>query len=143
MPPLTGFIPKLLIISILLNSSVIITVILIVCSLLNLFFYLNITLNIVMINKNIVYKSNTILNLKIVNIIAALNFLAAFFMVLYALIILIKPQRHWNTLHNSCNLSRLCRDHNKNNYSYRTITTWVITRKRSTLQYNCNCPCFF
>lgn len=132
-PPLTGFIPKLLIISILLNNSVTITIMLIVGSLLNLFFYLNITLNIMIVNKNIIHKSKTILNLNIVNIVTALNFITAFFIALYALIILIKPQRHWNTLHNSCHLSRLCRNHNKNNYSHRTITTWIITRKRSTL----------
>jgi len=47
MPPLTGFIPKLLIINILLNHRAPVIIILIISSLLSLFFYLNIRLNII------------------------------------------------------------------------------------------------
>jgi len=46
-PPLTGFVPKLLIIKILINHSIIITTIIIIGSIINLFFYINIILNII------------------------------------------------------------------------------------------------
>jgi len=64
LPPLTGFIPKLLIISILIDHSKIITSILLSSSLLSLFFYLNVTLNIIRSSKtnNYTKKSKNILN---------------------------------------------------------------------------------
>ena len=74
LPPLTGFIPKLLIINILLNYSIIATIALIFGSLLNLFFYLNISLSILIKNQenfNIAYKSITIPNL--INILLTTN----------------------------------------------------------------------
>ena len=55
LPPLTGFIPKLLIIDTLIRCSKLITVILVLGSLLNLFFYLNISLSIIIKNQK---KSN-------------------------------------------------------------------------------------
>jgi len=78
LPPLTGFVPKLLIINILLKYSIILTVILIFASLLNLYFYLNIRLNILITtkikklyenSKNIPNPTNTVLRIRSLGLI--------------------------------------------------------------------------
>jgi len=70
LPPLTGFMPKLLIINILLNYRIIIVIVLLISSLITLFFYLNIRLNIFIlleINKILLRANNTY---NFINIIA-------------------------------------------------------------------------
>jgi len=74
LPPLTGFMPKLLFISILLNYSTTIILILIIGSLINLFFYINIRINILIrYQENNNKKINISIN--IINYILITNFL--------------------------------------------------------------------
>lgn len=120
LPPLTGFIPKLLIINILIKYSIIHAIILIIGSLINLFFYLNISLNMLITNQQYIYSKINIKAQLTINTIINLNFLSLFIIILYALIIFIKPQRYWNHLLYSWHLSRLYRNNNKNSYSHRT-----------------------
>src|ERR1700733_49971 len=63
LPPLTGFIPKFITILLLVESIKIIVLVLILGSLINLFFYLNITINILMSVNN--YSLKLLINPKV------------------------------------------------------------------------------
>jgi len=78
LPPLTGFIPKLIIINILLTYSFITIIVLIRGSLLNLIFYLNIILNILIRFQENISTNKIKITLKIQNTILAIRFLALF-----------------------------------------------------------------
>lgn len=82
-PPLTGFIQKLLVINILLNNNSILLVILVSGSLINLFFYLNIRLT---ISLNI--QDNKILLLNIPNVPITTNIILAISTLIILIIIL-------------------------------------------------------
>lgn len=69
LPPLTGFIPKLLLINILIDNPIII-ILLIIGSLINLFFYLNITLNLILAKQEKTHILNKNLTTVIILIIA-------------------------------------------------------------------------
>nr|YP_010481486.1 NADH dehydrogenase subunit 2 [Drawida ghilarovi]UIX22938.1 NADH dehydrogenase subunit 2 [Drawida ghilarovi]UIX22951.1 NADH dehydrogenase subunit 2 [Drawida ghilarovi] len=66
LPPLTGFIPKLMSIFLLMDKSIFIVIMLIVGSMMNLFFYLNIIINMLITPKTIFYfwPNSNIFNLK-------------------------------------------------------------------------------
>ena len=82
-PPLTGFIQKLLVISILLNSNSILLVILVRGSLINLFFYLNIRLTV-----SLNTQDNKILLLNIPNVPIITNTILAISTLIILIIIL-------------------------------------------------------
>lgn len=108
LPPLTGFIPKILAIIILARYRSPLIIILIMGSLINLFFYLNIIINIITATQNITTNST---NQKKVGVGALLisrvtSIGLAPIIILYAMTIFYKPQRYWNSIFYSRNLSR-------------------------------------
>jgi len=82
LPPITGFIPKLLILSTLVNYSSALMVLLIAGSLINLFFYLNIRLNILTNNQQELTNNNKKISIIPINTAIALNLLRVLFVVL-------------------------------------------------------------
>jgi len=82
LPPLRGFIPKLLIMIILLNHSITTIIILIIGSLLNLFFYTNIRLNIFMAHQQSPVPVKKKLPTRAIHIIISTNFLSLFILII-------------------------------------------------------------
>jgi len=90
LPPLIGFIPKLIIINLLIKYSILSTIILIVGSLINLFFYLNIGLNAILTDQCIAQtKIKNPPQLWILNSLLIISLLSIVIIILYALTILI------------------------------------------------------
>lgn len=93
LPPLTGFIPKMLAIMMLANYSTPLIIILIIGSLINLFFYLNIIINAITPNQNI--STNLPKYIKVPNILLLLSSATSIglapIIILYAMTILYKP----------------------------------------------------
>lgn len=92
LPPLTGFIPKILAIIILAELNTIIIIILILGSLINLFFYLNIIINRLVSNQNIsTTKNKYIKNSSLLLLISSVTSIGlAPIIILYAMIIFYK-----------------------------------------------------
>lgn len=120
LPPLTGFMPKIIAILLLANYNLPLIIILIIGSLINLFFYLNIIINISVSEQNInrkimikpQYKNKTILLLS-----GAISMGLAPLIIYYAMTILNKSQRHWNPLLHPRHLGRNNWSRNKTPYS--------------------------
>lgn len=93
LPPLTGFIPKMLAIMMLANYSTPLIIILIIGSLINLFFYLNIIINAIAPNQNI--STNLPKYIKVPNILLLLSSATSIglapIIILYAMTIFYKP----------------------------------------------------
>jgi NADH-ubiquinone oxidoreductase chain 2 len=132
LPPLTGFIPKWLTIITLRNINWILVLTLLLGRLINLYFYLNLTFNILTLStlsrtKN-EFKRHTTLPL-----IISLNSLGIFPILIYAMTLLHKSQRYWYIIHNLRSLRRGSWNRNKNTNSIWIITTWIISRKGSII----------
>lgn len=139
LPPLTGFIPKLITIIILTQSIKITIFILVAGSVINLFFYLNIVINIIFSTPNL--KQLRPVKSKITNVLtlitARLSLGLRPLIIIYAMILLYQSQRYWNPLFHSWRLSRHSRCWHKTSYPNWAKTTGSFPGKRSTLQYNC------
>lgn len=93
LPPITGFIPKILAIIILSQYSAPLIFILIIGSLINLYFYLNIIINTMLLNKNIsITLFDQIKSNKVVLVISRVTSIGlAPIIIIYAMTILYKP----------------------------------------------------
>lgn len=135
LPPLSGFIPKFLTIILLIESNKLVVMLLIVGSLINLFFYLNIVITIILSNPRLKtwtpIKNNHIRTLTF--IIASISLGLSPFIILYAMTLLNQPQRYWNTLLYFRCLSRNSRCRNKTSNSNWIKTTWSFLRKGSII----------
>lgn len=134
LPPLTGFIPKWLTIVILSHENWVLVILLLLGSLINLYFYLNLTFNMLILSfisrpRNSYTRPGFTGLLSII----ALSSLGIFPIILYAMTLLNKSQRHWHLIYNLRPMSRNSGHRNKPANSIRISTTWFIPRKRSTL----------
>ena len=130
LPPLTGFIPKLIVINTLTKHSTLTLIILITGSIINLFFYINVRLNTLTSNQqpSARIKTSSLPKPWGLTSTVALNLLALYMLILYALIIFIKPQRHRNNILYPGHLSRNCGNNNKNNYPHRISPARTIPK---------------
>lgn len=123
------------------NANPYILIILISGAIINLYFYLNITFNIILtptLTETPTSKFYYLSSKFIIPISSILLFSIPIFILIYAMTILNQSQRHWNTLLHFRSLSRNTRRRHKTTNSNRTKTTRIIPRQRSTLQYYCN-----
>lgn len=135
LPPLTGFIPKILAIIILSRYNTPIIIILIMGSLINLYFYLNIIIGIIAPNQNTnIYTKKSI---NIPNYLLILSGITSIgiapIIIIYAMIIFYKPQRYWNTILHFRYLSRYNWSRNKTPYSNRIKSAGILSRVGSTI----------
>lgn len=131
LPPLSGFLPKLIILFTISTYSLIITLIIVIFSFISLYFYLNLAFSV------IIRLSNTlnylILNKTIIISIVSIIILTPMIILLYAMTIFNKSQRYWNIIL----YSRSMISHSW--YRYKGInsnwvgTTWHIPRERPNL----------
>ena len=139
LPPLTGFIPKLIITLLLSQYRKPLIIILIMGSIINLFFYLSIIISRIintphtMPNQKTTYSINTIIMSSRI-----ISMWAIPIIIYYAMTIFNKPQRYWHTIFHSRPMSWSNGYWDKNNYTNRTKAAGHTYRKRSTLQHNCN-----
>lgn len=139
LPPLTGFLPKLIITLLLSQHRKSLIIILIIGSIINLFFYLSIIINRIINtpqNPPTTKKTNSINTIIISSRIISMWTIPI--IIYYAMTIFNKPQRYWHTILHFRNMSWNNRYWNKNNYPNRTKTARHIYREGSTLQHNCN-----
>ena len=113
LPPLTGFIPKWMTIIILSDINWVLIILILLGRLINLYFYLNLVFNIltssIILNSH--DNSNNPVKLRIL-LAAGLNSLGVFPIMIYAMTLLYKSQRHWHPIHNLWPLSRNSRHRN-------------------------------
>lgn len=117
-------------------------IILILGSLINLFFYLNIIINMVINNQNINYSPKGDMKSvpALIIISSATSMGLAPIVILYAMTLFYKSQRHWDSILYLGNLSRNNWCGYKTPYSNRAQTAGILSRKRSAIQYNCDSP---
>ena len=142
LPPLTGFMPKFITIIILTEYTSIVVITLILGSLINLFFYLRIVINMMLSSSNL----KTLLPIKslprnAILITATLSLGFRPFILIYAMTLFNKSQRYWNSLFHSRGLSRYGWCWYKPSHSNRAKATRCLPRKGPTIQYNCYSPC--
>lgn len=136
-PPFIGFYRKLIIISELIwTRSYLCIRLLVGGSLINIFYYLNIFLNLLLKSvytgfNNVVLKIDYLIRL-FLSVFLIVNILGIV-IIMYALIIFYKSQRHWNTIYNFWNLVWIIRDINKNINSSGVRAARCSPRKRSTI----------
>jgi len=127
LPPLFGFIPKFIALIIIINNQfIIIPLILILGSLLSLYYYLTIFFNISLAtrqNNANNYTHNTFNISYIILLLSSLTFAPFILSLFYALIIFHQSQRHWNYIFSIWCLSRPSRNNNKPLNSYWARTT--------------------
>lgn len=135
LPPLSGFMPKLMTIILLIETNKSVVLLLIAGSVINLFFYLNIVITIILSApklkvtpsiKNSVIKTFTLAT-------ATLSLGLSPLIILYAMTLLNQPQRYWNTILHFRRLSWHSRRWNKTSNSNWTKSAGSLSRKRSTL----------
>ena len=135
LPPLTGFIPKLITIIMLTESIKVTVFILVIGSVINLFFYLRIVINIIFSTPNLKLlnpvKSKVTGTLTLVT--ARLSLGLRPLIIIYAMILFYQSQRYWNPIFHSWSLSWHSRCRYKTSYSNRTKTARSLPRQRSTL----------
>jgi len=91
LPPLSGFIPKWITIEILANNNPYILIILVIGAIINLYFYLNITFNLILtpaLIENPIYKFNLLNNKYLIPLSSVLLFSLPVFIISYAMTIL-------------------------------------------------------
>lgn len=134
LPPLTGFIPKWITIIFLSDTNWIILMLLLLGSLINLYFYLNLTFNMLTVSlMNVTEKKyQNPKSLRFISVVA-LRCLGILPVILYAMTLLYKSQRHWHSLHNFRPLSRNSRYWNKPTNSIWVSSTRVILRQRPVI----------
>jgi NADH-ubiquinone oxidoreductase chain 2 len=138
LPPLRGFLPKLIVIIVLISHNTILVLILIMGSLLALYFYLSIVINIIL--------SWTIHNTKRKRLLVFRSLFSLIWIplvILYAMTFFHKSQRYRNALLYSRHLSRNNWRRDKTPYSNWTYTTRVISWKGPAIQYYSNRPCIY
>lgn len=135
LPPLLGFIPKWTLLEQLIGQTyTTLSIILIIGSLINLFYYLTIVINLFITSPPVTYNTlKTSFNPLEPTALFTLSIAPTIFILLYALILLYKPQRHWNTIFYFRCMSRTSRHIYKTAYSGRARTTRIFIRKRPTL----------
>ena len=130
LPPLTGFMPKLVTIVILIESIQPIVFILVAGSVINLFFYLNIAINI--ISSTYTLKPLKPVKNRIVSAIilatATVSLGIRPLIIIYAMILLNQSQRYWNFIFYPRHLSRYNWCWNKPSHPNWTKTTGSISR---------------
>ena len=135
LPPLTGFMPKLMTIILLTESIKITLFILVAGSVINLFFYLNIVINIIFSTPNLKLsnpvKSKVTSTLTLVT--ARLSLGLRPLIIIYAMILFYQSQRYWNPIFHSWSLSRHSRCWYKTSYSNWAKTAGSLPWQRSTL----------
>jgi len=134
LPPFTGFIPKWLTIIFLSDVNWIILILLLLGRLINLYFYLNLTFSILTLSfinlpKKPYEKPIFVAPLFII----AVRCLGILPIILYAMTLLYKSQRHWHPLPNFWPMSRNSGDWNKIANSIRTSTTRIIPGQGPTI----------
>lgn len=113
-----------------------ILIVLILGRLLSLYFYLNVLFSIINFSNPKPRKltlPSTLLSISLTSLFL-INLLT---LLIYALAMLHKPQRHWNTILSIRYLIWSPRNRHKGNYSNRTWTTWLLTWQRPIIQYYC------
>lgn len=107
LPPLTGFIPKWIAIIALSDVNWVLIIFLLLGRLINLYFYLNLTFNI-LISSLILNTYNKSINPTPLRVflMGALSTLGMFPMIVYAMTLLYKSQRHWHLIYSLWSLSR-------------------------------------
>lgn len=130
--------PKLITIIMLTESIKITVFILVIGSVINLFFYLRIVINIIFSTPNLKLlnpiKSKVTRTLTLVT--ARLSLGLRPLIIIYAMILFYQSQRYWNPIFHSRSLSWHSRCRYKTSYSNRAKTAGSLPRQRSTLQYN-------
>lgn len=134
LPPLTGFIPKWITIIILSGTNWVLIIFLLLGRLINLYFYLNLTFNI-LLSSFILNTSNKPFNPTTLRLLSvgALNILGVFPIIIYAMTLLYKSQRHWHPIYNLWPMSRNGRHRNKTLNSIWISSTWLIPWQRSII----------
>ena len=134
LPPLTGFIPKWLAIIFLRDTNWIIVTLLLLGSLINLYFYLNLTFNMLTISfigiTKKLYRNPR--SLRLITVIAV-RCLGVFPVILYAMTLLYKSQRYWHSLYSFWSLSWDSGNRNKTINSVWISSTRFILRQRSVI----------
>jgi formate hydrogenlyase subunit 3/multisubunit Na+/H+ antiporter MnhD subunit len=107
LPPLTGFIPKWITIIMLRDINWVLIIFLLLGRLINLYFYLNLTFNILLTSFTLNSLNKPINSITFsLFLVVALNGLGVFPMIMYAMTLLYKSQRHWHTIYNLWFMSR-------------------------------------
>jgi len=136
-PPITGFMPKWISIIYLSQFNTTLLLLLIIGSLISTYYYLSIIFS-ALLNFNLEAKQNSIKLFtypsQYASILATASLLILpFTLLLYALNIFYKPQRHWHTIFPSWYLGRYVRSRHKSPYSNWIKTTRIIPRKRPVI----------
>lgn len=133
LPPLFGFFPKILLLLALLNNTLYtLRLILILSATLNLYYYLKIISSIYFnAPQQIIIPPNQINSLYLITttLLRLSAALSITLLLLYALIILYQPQRHWHLILHFWCLRRPTWHFNKPFNSYWIRTTWCFPRK--------------
>jgi len=142
LPPLTGFLPKWLIISLLAKYNLPLILTLLIGSFINLYFYLNLALAAI----SSIFTSDIEISLPNTAHLSALLFLTStcslglITTIIYAMTLFYKPQRYWNPIYSIWTLSGHSGYRNKLINPTWTIPTRVIFRQGPAIQYTGNRP---
>lgn len=130
LPPLTGFIPKLITIIFLIQSIKIVLLILILGSVINLFFYLNIVITSISLTSNQA-QITPVTNKALIKFIIPASILSLGLrplIISYAMILFNQSQRYWNSILYSRSLGWHSGSRNEASYSNWIKATWRILR---------------
>ena len=146
LPPFTGFAIKLGAIRMIRNISIPICILIIIGSLLSLYFYLSLRFNLLfrLFSLPLKPRNASSYTTSLLSSVRLFRFLCigTFFLFYCALTLCNKPQRYWNSLFYSRDMVGTNRNLNKTFNSCRARPTRIFAGKWPALQCYCNCPCF-
>nr|ALS46293.1 NADH dehydrogenase subunit 2 [Glycinde armigera] len=131
LPPLLGFLPKWGMIQIMsFHNMLLMGILMLSFSLLNLFYYMNIFFNLMLTSAPlIIYKEKQNIFMISITIISTLSICIFPFIMIYAMILLHKPQSYWNFMFYSWNLIRSSSNLHKTINSSSISSTWSPSSK--------------